>query len=180
MILSFPKKVYWVPIGIGAIVFFTICGPSILNPLQDTWLLTGGDLTQQYFGWSFFRNSPWNAPLGLMPAYGMDISSSIVYSDGNPLLSLIFKLFNAWLPATFQFQGLWLLFCFMAQGYLACQILSIFTQDELARALGATLFLFSMPMLFRVGVHTNLAAHFLILWGLYLNLRPWKEQQMRQ
>ena len=72
----------------GTFAFLIVCGPSILNPLNESWLLGGGDLTQQYFGWAFFRHSPWTLPLGLNPMYGMDISSSIVYSDGNPLISV--------------------------------------------------------------------------------------------
>ena len=100
------RYAYFIPLGFGAISFYLIIGLTIFNPLQDGWLLNGGDLTQQYFGWAFFRNSPWTMPLGLNPMYGMDISSSIVYSDGNPLLSLLFKPFNELLPTIFQFQGL--------------------------------------------------------------------------
>ncbi|WP_353201799.1 DUF6311 domain-containing protein [Polynucleobacter sp.] len=159
------------------IAFLLICGPNILNPLNETWLLTGGDLTQQYFGWVFFRNSPWTMPLGLNPMYGMDISSSIVYSDGNPLLSLLFKPFNAVLPEIFQFQGLWLVICFVLQAYLAWKILGLYTRDWLSQGLGTILFLLSTPMLFRVGIHTNLAAHFLILGSLYLNLCPYAKHQ---
>lgn len=169
--------IYAITAGIGAIVFWVICGPSLLNPLNDAWLLGGGDLTQQYFGWSFFRHGPWNLPLGLNPMYGMDISSSIVYSDANPLLSLLFKPFNALLPSIFQFQGIWLLICLVLQAYFACKILGLYTADKVTQVLGSCLFIFAVPMLFRVGVHTNLAAHFLILASLYLNLRPRQKNQ---
>ena len=166
-----------VPCTIGAIAFFLICGVSVLDPLNESWLLTGGDLTQQYFGWGFFRNSPWTMPIGLNPMYGMDISSSIVYSDGNPLLSLLFKPFNTILPEIFQFQGIWLMVCFILQALLAWKILGLYTKDPLSKGLGTILFLLATPMLFRVGLHTNLAAHFLILGGLYLNLRPITQYQ---
>ena len=155
----------------GIIAFLLVCGPLILNPLNEAWLLTGGDLTQQYFGWVFFRNGPWEMPIGLNPMYGMDISSSIVYSDGNPLLSLFFKPFNTALPEIFQFQGLWLAICFVLQAYLAWEILGLYTKDWLSKCLGTSLFLLATPMLFRVGVHVNLAAHFFILGGIYLILR---------
>ena len=171
------KLSFLIPFSIGLVSFFLICGPWVLNPINEAWLLTGGDLTQQYFGWAFFRHGPWTLPLGLNPIYGMDISSSIVYSDGNPLLSLLFKPFNSLLPEIFQFQGIWLLICFVLQAYLAWKILGLYTRDDVSKGLGTTLFLLATPMLFRVGIHTNLAAHFLILGGLYLNLRPIPKNQ---
>lgn len=161
----------------GTLAFLIVCGPSILNPLNESWLLGGGDLTQQYFGWAFFRHSPWTLPLGLNPMYGMDISSSIVYSDGNPLISILLKPFSTYLPHIFQFQGLWLYFCWLMQIYVAWKILGLYTQDKISRILGSLLFSFSVPFLFRIGVHTNLAAHFLILGALYLNLRSYKTDQ---
>ena len=57
------------------------------------------------------------------------------------------------------------------------QVSSLYTRDWLSQGLGTTLFLLATPMLFRVGIHTNLAAHFLILGGLYLNLRPFTKYQ---
>ena len=162
---------------VGAFAFLLVCGPSILNPVNESWLLGGGDLTQQYFGWAFFRYSPWMLPLGLNPMYGMDISSSIVYSDGNPLISILLKPLGAYLPTIFQFQGAWLFLCWLLQIYAAWKILSLFTSDNICRILGSLLFVFSVPFLFRLGVHTNLAAHFLILGALYLNLRPHKSDQ---
>lgn len=176
----FDKNSLWLTLLTSACLFFLICGPSILNPLNDAWLLGGGDLTQQYFGWAFFRNGPWTIPVGLNPMYGMDISSSIVFSDGNPLLSLLLKPLNNFLPPTFQFQGAWILICFLMQTYFAWNLLGLFTKDHLSQALGSTLFIFVPPLLFRVGVHTNLAAHFLILGALYLNLRPTKKNQSYQ
>lgn len=178
MVKFYIDKYGWViPCLLGITAFLLICGPNILNPLNETWLLTGGDLTQQYFGWVFFRNSPWTIPIGLNPMYGMDISSSIVYSDGNPLLSLFFKPFNTALPEVFQFQGLWLAICFVLQACIAWKILGLFSKDLLSKGLGVSFFLLATPMLFRVGVHTNLAAHFLILGALYLNLRPLTKHQ---
>ena len=175
MIKISERQSLWLLIFNCAVVFFLVCGPQILNPSNDVWLLNGGDLTQQYFGWAFFRNSPWTFPLGLNPMYGMDISSSIVYSDGNPLVSLMLKPFSAILTDTFQFQGIWLLICFLMQGFFAWKILGLYTNDSLSRTLGATLFILTPPFLFRVGVHTNLAAQFLILAALYLNLKPSKK-----
>ena len=134
------RQTYWIPITVGAIIYFIIYGIGVLNPLNENWLLGGGDLTQQYFGWVFFRHGPWTFPLGLNPSYGIDISSSIVYSDANPLLALILKPFQAFLPDPFQFQGLWLLVCFIMQSLLAWLLLALFTTDSITKALGTALF----------------------------------------
>ena len=94
-------------IGLGS--FFLVVGPLALNPNNVAWLDGGFDPTQHYLGWVFFRHSPWSIPLGLNPHFGMDISSSIVYSDSIPILAILFKPFAALLPETFQYFGLWLL-----------------------------------------------------------------------
>ena len=74
------------------------------------------DPATHFLGWHFFRNEPWHLPLGLNWAYGMEMSSSIVYTDSIPLLALIFKPFSNYLPTLFQYTGLWILICFALQG----------------------------------------------------------------
>ena len=44
---------------IGCAIFMTIYGFDILNGTNVDWILrAGGDLTQSYYGWCFFRASP--------------------------------------------------------------------------------------------------------------------------
>ena len=51
----------------GAIIFIAIYGISILDITNVDWIRNaGGDLTQSYYGWRFFRASEWHWPLGLM------------------------------------------------------------------------------------------------------------------
>lgn len=45
---------------IGAILFIAIYGARILDPTYEDWLFQGGDLTQHYLGWTFFRMSDWD------------------------------------------------------------------------------------------------------------------------
>ena len=97
-------------IGIG--IFFLVAGFSILNPLYIAWI-ADGDPMQQYLGWEFFRNSPWTVPLGLNSQFGIDLDSSIVYSDSIPLLAILFKSVANFLPRPFQYFGWWSLLCFM-------------------------------------------------------------------
>jgi len=162
----------WVCVLLGAATFFAVLGPLILNPTNIGWLGGGFDPTQHYLGWVFFRNSDWSFPIGLNPAFGMDISSSIVYSDSIPLLAFIFKLFAAVLPEPFQYFGWWLLLCFILQAYFAWRLIALLQMPSVATIGSVLLFVFSPVMFWRIGMHGALVAHWLILAALYLNFRP--------
>jgi len=148
-----------------------VMGIKPLYPQNVAWL-NGLDPIQHYIGWAFYRFGPWSFPVGLNPAYGMELSSSIVYTDSIPLLAILFKPFSALLPETFQYLGIWTLVCFVLQAYFAGRLMSLITSDRLIALMGSAFFVFSPPMLWRMGYHTALASHFLILAALYLNLRP--------
>jgi len=170
-------RVFWIPILIGFGAFFIVAGPHFLNPLNIAWL-SGGDSLQHYLGWAFFRNSPWEWPLGLSPKYGMDFSNSIVFTDSIPLLAIPFKAISPLLPDPFQYFGFWGLGCFVLQAWFAFKLLGLISSSSLLRALGSIFFIFSPPLIFRMGLHESLMGHFLILAGLYLNLRAQDKNQV--
>lgn len=159
------------PLLMGALAFFIVIGPRALDPQNIAWL-ESGDPATHYLGWVFFRQSPWTFPLGLNPSYGLELGSAIIFSDSNPLLAFVFKPFNAWLPETFQYFGIWLLACFVLQAWFAWKLTGLVTPNVALKLLGAGLFLFSPPMFLRMGGHLSLAGHFLILAALYLALHP--------
>jgi len=167
---------YFLPIFLGVAAFFLIAGPYFLNPLNIAWL-SGGDPLQHYLGWAFFRNSSWEWPLGLNPKYGMELGGSIVYTDSIPLLAIPFKVISFLLPEPFQYFGLWVLGCFLFQAWFAFKLVGLVSPSLLLRALGAVFFVFSPPLIFRMGLHESLMGQFLILIGLYLNLRPQYKNQ---
>jgi hypothetical protein len=164
------------PLLLGAIAFFIVVGFELLNPVNAGWILGRLDPTQHYLGWLFYRNSEWTFPIGLNPLFGQDLSSSIVYSDSIPLLAIPFKLLGPLLPERFHYFGIWLFACFLLQAWLAWKILGLYSKSTSLRLLGCALFLFFPPMLWRIntpaGGHSALVGHFLILWALYLILRP--------
>ncbi|WP_338800417.1 DUF6311 domain-containing protein [Pseudomonas sp. RSB 5.4] len=159
------------PLLLGVVAFFIVIGPRALNPQNIAWL-GSGDPATHYLGWVFFRHSPWSWPLGLNPSYGLELSSAIIFSDSNPLLALIFKPFAEWLPEPFQYFGLWLLLCFVLQGWFAWKLVGLATANNALRLLSVTLFLFNPALISRMGEHLSLAGHFLILAALFLALRP--------
>ena len=160
------------PLVLGIIVFLIVVGPRVLRPLNIAWLASGDPATH-YLGWVFFRNSPWIFPIGLNPRYGLELSSSILYSDSNVLLALLFKPFSSLLPTPFQYFGIWLLICFCLQAWFSWKLIGVISDSIPIRLLGAGLFVFAPPMIMRIALeHSNLAAHFLITAALYITFHP--------
>ena len=156
-----------IPITLGVSAFLLVVGPHILNPNNIDWLVVG-DPAIHYLSWVFYRFSPWSFPIGLNPNFGLEISSSIVFTDPIPIFAFIFKLFTSVLPDPFQYFGLWVLLCFVLQGVFGYLLISTLTSSKWLCIAGAGLFIFSPPMLARVQMQTALQSHFVILAALYL------------
>jgi hypothetical protein len=162
------------PIILGLAVFYLVAGLSIINPQNIAWL-QHGDPATHYLGWVFFRNSEWAMPLGLNPAYGLEISNAIIYSDSLPGIAIIFKLLSNVLPETFQYFGIWLALCFVLQGFFGWRIAGLIYDNFLFRIICTCFFIFSPPMIWRLNQnigHLSLVGHFLILAALALAFQP--------
>src|SRR5690625_2532170 len=112
----------WKPCAVllmAVLGFWAWAGFSTLSPSHIGWVMSGWDTPAQYLGWEFFRYSPWQWPPGMNPAYGANAPGSIVLADCIPLLAIPLKLFSAWLPAQFQYFGIWILSCFILQAWFA-------------------------------------------------------------
>lgn len=156
-----------------------IVGPLPLDLTNINWLKGNTDPTQHYLGWAFYRNTPWQWPLGLNPQYGLDISSSIVYSDAIPLLAITFKALSPWLSTPFQYFGWWLLACCILQAGFAFKLMNLMTDSLLLKSASVLFFLFCPILLFRVGLHAALVGQFTLLAALHLNLRNRPDQPVR-
>ncbi|MGN0975970.1 MAG: DUF6311 domain-containing protein, partial [Gemmiger sp.] len=108
-----------VGMAIGTAVFLALYGTRTLHVTDDSWILNGYDETdiqQHYAGWVLFRNSHWRFPLGLCDTLAAPDGTVISYTDSLPWVSIFFKLLRGVLPSTFQFFGIYTLFCFAMQG----------------------------------------------------------------
>ena len=160
---------------LGGIAFVLIYGIKILNPLYTDWLLTGGDPSQHYLGWEFFRRSSWYFPLGLTDQLAYPLKTSVIYTDSIPIFAVFFKLFRSILPQQFQYFGIWGLLCFVLQGYYAAKILGERSSSKAVILAGSVFFIVSPIMIFRMYYHTALAAHWLILLAIYFYSKHEKE-----
>ncbi|MGG5817240.1 DUF6311 domain-containing protein [Falsiroseomonas sp. HW251] len=157
---------------IGAAVIAWTFGLHVLPPSHTGWMLTGTigpDPVQYWLGYTFFKRAPWTWPPGLNPDWGLEIGSSVFYSDSIPLLALAFKALHSVLEVS-QYWGMWLFACGALQAFMAWKIIGLATPHPLPRLAGAALFALSPTMLNRLGGHFALGAHFLLLIALYLCL----------
>ncbi len=156
---------------IGAAAFVFVTGGRIAVPTHVDWI-KDGDPAQAWLGWQFFRTTPllqW--PLGLNPAYGAEIATSIIFTDLLPLFAFLFKPLQPILPDRFQYFGLWLLVCFILQPFFAWKLLSNFTRDNALLIAGSLFFLLAPIALVRLHGHYALCGQWLLLWGLHLYFR---------
>ncbi len=153
----------------GAAFFVWIAGTRALDPGEIGWLMRY-DWPVHFFGWHFFRADPWHWPPGLIDSYYAPIGTAIGFTDSIPLVAFALKPLSAWLPATFQYLGAWLLLCFVLQGAFAAWLLSRWTPRRSLQAAGAALFVLMPVLLVRIG-HPALCAHWLLLWALVMATR---------
>ena len=153
---------------IGGLLFALIYGVRILDPTYEDWLFEGGDLTQHYLGWVFFRRSGWHFPFGLNDSILGDIKISVMFTDSVPVLAIFFKLLSPILPKTFQYFGFMGLSTFMLNGSCASLLIHRFNKNGLFCILGSTLYTVCPAILQRLYGHEALACHYIITLGLVL------------
>ncbi len=161
---------------VGVIVFVYVTTGSVLFPWNRSWLMFG-DPAQHYLGWEFFRQTPiLNWPIGANFPFGMEVSSSIVFTDSIPIAAFLFKLFNPLLPAIFQYLGFWILLCFILHTFFAIRVFRLLHLQTMTAYLGACLLSISPPLIYRMihmgQGHIALASHWIIIASIYWYLKP--------
>ena len=173
-------KVFIIGGIVGAILFLLIYGPGVLDVTYDAWLLQGGDLTQHYLGWEFYRKSDWHFPIGLIDGLAYPYKASIIFTDSIPVFAVLFKLLSPMLPTTFQYWGIWGIICYILQGGFAAVLLSKYIHRKYLCVIGAVFFCLAPIMVQRLYGHEALAGHWLILaamsiWAYRDKIRSFKK-----
>lgn len=161
------RGIFWLVLVCSLLAFVVVYGLRVLDGSYTDWLMAGGDLSQHYLGWKLFRVSSWQPHVGMMDNIAYPFSESVIFTDSIPLFALVFKLLSPLLPDSFQFFGLWGLFCFGLQGLLSCMILKKYVRSDRQLFFGSLLFVFAPALLRRMYWHTSLAAHFILLLSIY-------------
>ena len=158
-------RLYITPLVIGFCIFVCMGGLHILRPDSKDWIMAGFyDPQGHYLSWEFFRHTPLcQFPIGANPALGMEISSSIVFTNSIPLLAIIFKPFSPLLGDVFQYFGFWLMLCYVLQYFFAYKLISYFTADTFIQIIGACFFVLAPAFLDRTTIHMALSGQWLVL-----------------
>jgi hypothetical protein len=155
---------------LGAGFLLWIWGLRIIDPGEIGWVMHWYDLAFNFLGWHFFRAEPWAWPPGLITGYSYPQGTSIGLTDSIPLMALVLKPLQSWLPPTFQYFGLWLLICYALQGVFGVLLMRIWTDRAPLQIAGAAMFVLMPTLLIRVG-HPSFCSHWLLLWALWITLR---------
>ncbi len=146
----------------GALAWWRF-GWGVFNPARTNWFR--GDSAWHFLTWQFFRNEPLLFPPGRVESFLYPLGTSVGGGDALPLLAFAFKALNPWLPADFQYLGLWLFVSYVLQGVFGYLLVRTFCPQRWLALPAALLLLLSPVMVFRAG-HVALASHWLLLLAL--------------
>ena len=117
---------FFLPFSIGLFTFIIVYGLTPLNVTNDSWIMAGydeKDIIQHYSGWIAYRNSDRTFPLGMAMDMAWGDGTYISFTDSIPWVAIAFKLIRRFLPDTFQYFGIYALFCYIMQGIAAFNII---------------------------------------------------------
>ena len=174
-IFLFRKRIFifLLPCLIGLLTFIIIYGLTPLNVTNDSWIMAGydeKDIIQHYSGWIAYRNSDRTFPLGMAMDMAWGDGTCISFTDSIPWAAITFKLIRRFLPDTFQYFGIYALFCYIIQGIAAFNIIYYKCRNTIYSAIGTTLFTFAPILLERSFRHTALGSQWLILFAILIFL----------
>jgi hypothetical protein len=155
-------------LGAGLLLGIAFVGFRNVNPLNISWLLGGNDATAHQLSFEFFRDAPlFQWPPTATP--GLISGSGQVLASANGLFGIPAKVIGLVVEERFQFYGIWICLLFGFQGFFAERLLSVYIPRRLIAVSSSVLYLIAPAFVSRIGFsHYELAAHFLILWSLYL------------
>lgn len=130
------------------------------------------DAMQHYIGWEFYRSSPWQWPLTFNHRLMYPFGISLIFTDSFPLVSVLLKLFSDILPEHFLWQGYVAIINLSLMFYFGMKLIRTRINNDYYCILGGLIFMLSSPLLFRCIEHLSLTTQWLIVFELYLILKP--------
>jgi len=164
--------------AVGLLAYSYVIRFRVLLPTNVTWIfrdatgdVAGFDSTANYLGWEFFRRGDYLTwPIGRSTLLGPEPGASIAMSDSLPLLGIPMKYLTWWTDRPLQYFGMWILICFVLQTIFAGRILQKFISSHTTVLVAASIFPLMPFYLARVGVHTPISGHWIVLAAITLLL----------
>ena len=176
-----------IAIGISVIVavliFLFIYGPYSLDVTNDAWIIKGydgTDIIQHYAGWTQYRISNWDYPLGYANTLAYRDGTYITYTDSIPYVAILCKVFRNILPDTFQYFGWFTLICFVLQGIGTCLLIQRTSKSYCNIIFAEILFITAPIFIERAFKHTALGAQWFVLFSLYYYLEYRDKKDMKK
>src|SRR5690242_3523457 len=115
--------VWLLAVTVGGLAFFAWIGYArTLDPTSLRWIFHEDPFTH-VMGWEQYRNAPLlQYPITKNHLYGLEWSSSIVFTDSIPIAALVLRPFSALLPHPFQYLGWWVLLSMILQAYFGARL----------------------------------------------------------
>lgn len=158
---------------LGCLIFIMTYGWAVLDVTYDAWLLNGGDISQNYIGWQYYRQTPWQFPFGIIEGLTHPTKVSVVYTDSITFFALFFKLLSPFLPSTFQYFGLWGIISFGLMGGCSSLLIRKYTDNGSLCLLSSIFFIISPYVLQRMFAHTSLGGQWIIIIAIMAWLHNW-------
>jgi len=167
-------------LALSIIAFQYGVGFDKFNPANISWLFEArNDWATHYLGWSFFRESAWQFPLGIIDGYNYPIGTNIGFTDSIPLFAILFKILSFLLPENFQYIGIWLFLCMFLNGYYSLKIFKHFKVNRWISLLFVILILLNPVYMVRL-MHPALCAQWLLIGSIYLYLSTHKNSDLKR
>jgi hypothetical protein len=150
---------------LGVIAFLCLWGATLLNPNNLRLFVEpyGTDISFSAIGVLKFLGERWHPPPGVIEGLVYPSKTSVVYIDGIPLVALIAKLLTSVLGHSFQYFGLWSLFCAVLQGAISATTIFKYARDWILAAVGCVFFIFCPFFLGKMFGHVSMAGQWVIL-----------------
>ena len=152
--------------------------PNFVLGTSSFWLAQNQDVTTYQAGFNAFFREPWHWPLLRIDSINWPTGTLATFVDIIPLYSALLKLT---LPSSwFSFNpfGFWILLCIMLQAIGGWWILHEARVNSWIGLFALTVFLLSSPSwLNRIGHHTSLFSHWILLFAFALVLQEQRRQR---
>jgi Family of unknown function (DUF6311) len=147
-------------------------GLILLRAYPVSFFLGEGSYFQQFdaaahvSGWLFYAADTWHFPLLHTERLNYPQGTSVAFTDSIPLAALAFKTIAGWLPAGFQYIGLWHAVVYLAQAIAATLLVRALGLRHVLGVVAAVVFATTWPALLHRLWHTALMTHSLLLFAL--------------